>query len=818
MPASLPEQSEASAGAAGWVGWIRRFERLGRQLARHKLAVAAVVGCLVMMLSLGMGLVLFQGQEAIKDAIPRLSQVLERLDAGDDLMATELAQRLRYKPGISEEEITGVAYALGIARARLADRDFGDDQRRGYLVAARFLETVRQRGWPEGREAEGVWHLGKSLFAANKLHLAQPVLERALALWPARATELHQMLAQTCFAATPPALEEAIGHLDDYLRDDGLDELDRQLALIAQAEALFLLDQRQRCLAKLEEVPADSPAIAKVELLRARLLMEEARTLARDPIALQDPASAARLVVLYDSAIARLAAAQERDTLRTQVAEKAMFLLAVCLREKNDPRAALEQFARTVKLHYESPEGLAASFAQAELLSQLGRDEESVNAYRASLERIDPAEGLQNPWLTAPVLSEQLRGVEAKLVEAEQFELAIRLLDRADRVLSPEETTRLRAECYSRWGKALLANRAASAIPGQELQEQGRQRMRQAGAAYLELAHLKRTTREYPEELWNSAEALLAGSDFETASRVLDDYLSTEMRGHRPAALVAQGRALLAQERVDEALKVFAECIERHPRDAANFTARVLAAGALAARDELGEAEQLLLENLEGEYLTPQSPEWRKSLFLLGKLLIRGERYEDAVARLQEAVERYPDDPQAVESHYLLGEALRHLANRSKQDTTAEVAESTRLARAKQAEQYLLRALPHYEAAQSTMDAQRQDRELTPDQELLLRNVHFARGEILFDLGRYAESIDAYSTAVNRSPHTPEVLEAYVQIAECYRRLNQTSEARATIEQAKVVLKRLGNSAPFKETTNYTSEGWVQRLEWLSRL
>jgi tetratricopeptide (TPR) repeat protein len=82
----------------------------------------------------------------------------------------------------------------------------------------------------------------------------------------------------------------------------------------------------------------------------------------------------------------------------------------------------------------------------------------------------------------------------------------------------------------------------------------------------------------------------------------------------------------------------------------------------------------------------------------------------------------------------------------------------------------------------------------------------------------YAEAVDAYSTAVNRHPHSPEVLEAYVQIAECYRRLNQPSEARATIEQAKVVLKRLGTNAPYKETTNYTSEGWIQRLEWLSRL
>lgn len=816
-PRTQPDATKAPGGSARPRLDIGRHVAIAmQQLSRYKLVVAFGGVGLVLLLSVALGLVLLQGKAVVEDAIPKLSLVFERLDAGDDIMATELAQRLRHKYGVTSEEVTGVAYALGVSRARLADRDIGDDQRRGYLVAARYLATVRQRGWPEGREAEGLWTLGRALFASRKWSEARGVLEEVLPLVPAEATAIHHMLARIWLAGDPPQWDRALEHLEQYLADDGLSTLDRQTGEIERTEALFLLGDYPRAKTALEAIPEDSPLTAAVHFWRARLLLEEARALARDPLQLQDPRETARLGSLYDQALEQLRAAQDRDTLQTQLSSRAMYLLAVVQRESGNRQAALEQFGRTVKLHYESPEGLAASLAEAALLFEFDRDKEGVDVYRGALERLDPEVRYHNPWLTADELAGQLRAGNQHLVEQGEFELADQLLEAARAALSPTEIAATRAETYELWAERLTAQ-AAEQGDDPEIKAQAADRFRQAGLARLKLADLERTSREYPELLWQSSESLLAGKDFAQAARVLEEYLATEYRGHRPAALVSLGRAYLALERVDEALKVLEECIERHPRDAANFMARVLAAEARQDRGETDVAEQLLLENLEGDYLSPASPEWRSSLFLLGRLLFQGERYAESAKRLEEAVARYPDDPRSLESHYLIAESYRHLAQ-PPETLDQEVAESTRLAQAKQAEQYLLRALPHYLQAQEAMDARREKLELSSRESALLRNIHFARGEVLFDLRRYAEAIDAFSTAVNRQPNSPEVLEAFVQIAECYRRLNRPDEARATIEQAKVLLRRLGEAAPFKETTNYTAEGWIQRLEWLGRL
>ena len=70
----------------------------------------------------------------------------------------------------------------------------------------------------------------------------------------------------------------------------------------------------------------------------------------------------------------------------------------------------------------------------------------------------------------------------------------------------------------------------------------------------------------------------------------------------------------------------------------------------------------------------------------------------------------------------------------------------------------------------------------------LLRNCYFARADVLYDLKRFEDAIDAYVSATNRYQNEPEALEAYVQIANCHRLLNRPDLARGTLEQAKAIL------------------------------
>ena len=73
----------------------------------------------------------------------------------------------------------------------------------------------------------------------------------------------------------------------------------------------------------------------------------------------------------------------------------------------------------------------------------------------------------------------------------------------------------------------------------------------------------------------------------------------------------------------------------------------------------------------------------------------------------------------------------------------------------------------------------------------------------------YDDAIQAYSAATNRYQHDPESLEAYVQIASCHRRMGRVSEARGTLEQARVVLQRIRPDADFARTTRLARQDWV---------
>ena len=100
--------------------------------------------------------------------------------------------------------------------------------------------------------------------------------------------------------------------------------------------------------------------------------------------------------------------------------------------------------------------------------------------------------------------------------------------------------------------------------------------------------------------------------------------------------------------------------------------------------------------------------------------------------------------------------------------------------------------------------------ELDPLDKAILRNSCFAVGNVLSAQGDYEAALKAYSTAVIRYQNCPEVLEAYVQIADAYRNLNKPQEAKDALEQARFALARMKPDAAFETTTNYTRKEWAQ--------
>jgi TolA-binding protein len=374
------------------------------------------------------------------------------------------------------------------------------------------------------------------------------------------------------------------------------------------------------------------------------------------------------------------------------------------------------------------------------------------------------------------------------------------------------------ARIYRTWGDNLLEQ--AEHLPpdkAEGLRKLARTQLRQAGDTYTLVAREMYTSRQYPEQLWNSASAYFAGHDFRNAIALLRMYMRNEARLRNAQALVDLGESQLSLGDTKLALESFDACIVQHPRDAAIYRARLLASRAATSMGELAKAEAYLQDNLNGEQLTPAAKEWRDSLFDLAELLHNTSRDREAIPRLEEALQRYPDAPRAVDARYLLADSSRRRAIELQAGLAKEISSAVRGQQAAESRRLLERALENYRILQDNLS--RGDAEDMTAQEIaILRNSRFAVGATYVELERFPQALRAYQSAANHYAASPEVLDAYLQIANIYRRLDRPAEARTALEQAKLALRRIPPETRFEQTTNYNRKQWDDLLTRLSSI
>jgi tetratricopeptide (TPR) repeat protein len=295
----------------------------------------------------------------------------------------------------------------------------------------------------------------------------------------------------------------------------------------------------------------------------------------------------------------------------------------------------------------------------------------------------------------------------------------------------------------------------------------------------------------------------------------LELYLKHEARRRRPAALAGLGQALLGQAQYQRGLLVLRECADLYPRDPAVFQARLLGASAYAELGEYPPARELLLANLEGDDLTPASHEWRDSLFALGKVAYLAGELPEAVLRLEEAIERYPDAAQTLDARYLVAQAYAQQAESLSAPAGDAASEAQRLERAQQAKALRESALAAFDRALVAASSSERSGGLAS---LVERNCRLKRASMLYHLGRYDAALEAWSTTANLYQASPVALEALVRMADCYRRLQRLAERRATLQRARLVLERLPEDAPFAEVTNFSRLQWAGLLDQMASL
>ena len=343
-------------------------------------------------------------------------------------------------------------------------------------------------------------------------------------------------------------------------------------------------------------------------VLRGQILYEEGRSLIGKTAATVQERRAARRK--FEAAIEALRLAQSRDTVSNVATRQAMYLTGLCLRELGDRSGALGQLARTAKLFADYPEGLVASLQEGELARESKRDADALAAYRRAGGRHRSGAFLQPVDFAGPVAVAVLAAyrvpgraefpdgpaIGASALSAAAANAGLGVGGRSAHALGANAAGRGRAHA-ARQGRL-------APPPGACAMAAGGRRLPAAGATGGRRPSISRAAVAERQRLPARPGLPQRGAD------------SAKVREERDAAaasqaLLALGQALLAMDDSDKALAAFEECVLDHPRDAAAYRGRLLAAGVRAEKGQFQQAEALLQENLSGEHLTPDSKESR---------------------------------------------------------------------------------------------------------------------------------------------------------------------------------------------------------------
>ena len=769
----------------------------------------------------------------------QLAQAFAKFDAGDAKEARRLAADLLSNPNARFDDQGGAYFILGALTVAEADQQISAEKRRLlFLVAARYLDEARIRGVPQTRDRQALWLHCRALHDGGRYARSVPVLREALAADSNPDPRLHALLADSYLRLAPPRLAEALAHNRQYLAAAGaqLSRLDQDAAQLIAGQILLAQKDYAAAAETADRIQGASELKPAAIVLRGRAQLALLKPPAGDPAKRQALVDELRLL-------------SAREGLPPAVLAGAQLLLGLLYEQQGDDRAAQAQLDRTRRAFFGQPEALAATVILADLVRR-ENPEQAVALYQRAIGQAGVAESYDNVWLPAEELQKRLEQAIDDLADrghlAEARELAGALVP-----LFPEPTALLRQAAIDRALARHLEARARTenSLAQETTLAEARQHWRAAGVLTRKLADQRITTRFYLEDLTRAAEDLRRGQGFEQAAAVYADLLRQDPREGEPEALVGSGESLLALGRIDESLAALVHCLQIYPRHPMAYQARILASQAHQEKGELAPAKELLIDNLYRFSLAPQSAEWRDSLFALGSLLYRqgveleaksrqagvdrpdpaGRKdglalleqshaaFDEALRTLSEAVQRYPTLPQAAVARYRMAEAHRQSAKWPRKRLPTVTIETSRAALVRQMHEQLQLAVTDYSTLITQLSEQ-PDATRSPIEGAILRNCYFGRADALFDQGNYEEAIQAYSAATNRYQHDPESLEAYVQIASCYRRLGRAGEARGTLEQARIVLARIRADADFLRTTRLTRQDWTQLLDWLRTL
>jgi tetratricopeptide (TPR) repeat protein len=635
-------------------------------------------------------------------------------------------------------------------------------------------------------------------------------------------------------------LGAAEASLDEYLKDSKLSDSERAWALGEKSHML-----------------ADAG-----KFIEARALLGEALRLNPDPMAqgqlhywlgysqwkLGDTSEAERL----------LRVARDLMKVRHPTDADAAFTLGKIRQEKGDYKEASSFYESVLVSHPDSPVAILAKLGRGLCRISLNQDNAGLNDLQTLVSEVSNKPAHKRKW--AEIVA-GLRDAAATLAMRDNFAGALEAMGYEQQLMpnpAGEFFARL-AKVYERRAEQVDGSVADAPNPDERFRRetQVREFRTKAGDAYIAYAKSLGGTDDkgYGDAIWKAVELYDRCGSLPLSIAALELFIAERPDDAlAPEALLRLGRAYQAAGNFDKAIAALQRNQFRYPNSLAASKSGVPLAQAYMAKgpESYGKAEKTLKAVIENNHLiTPDAEEFRQALFELGQLYYRSERFEEAGAKFEEIVERYPDDKRITQLVFLMGDSYRKSALLLRdaiaaKDREKQAADDAHLAAAKTGGKGAAATQPSQDgddlraASARAADERSAGEQAVKDRlnkagelyarvidrfkqaapkadgdKLYLKLAHFYRADCLYDLGDYRGAIKFYDAAALRYQDDPSVLAAYVQIINSWMKLGRPDEARTANERAKWLLRKMPAGA-FQEVggLEMNKQYWEQWLKW----
>jgi tetratricopeptide (TPR) repeat protein len=635
----------------------------------------------------------------------------------------------------------------------------------------------------------------------------------------------------------PDAPAEDVGRaaalLDQMLRDELASPEARAWALLKHAELTLAAGNAERAI---DELLRESPALmAQTPRTRGRLLA----LLGRAYFDAGDEQAAERQLRLADETL------DDGDPARADL-RLALGRIAESGGSLGDAR---EHYGAVVEDFPESPRVGEAKFGLARIDGGLGDDQQAVVQFSeivgalkaAKVEAQGDGRGAAREHEPKPMRGVGIAGVSRALMSlhadrsgASQEKAALVYAQMAETLYSEQEVP---AEILLALAKTHLkladsglkaaweANPSMRSIA--EMPEGTRIEAKSnllSAAGYFR-RHAKAVQGSNPQastdSLWAAADCADRGGDLDEAIKAFREYAESaaEDDPRKPEAKFRLAQAFQARKDFTAAEGLYEELkAKRKGAGAAGpWGDRSLVPLAMCylrdADDENdASAEKLLLEVMSGQTVTPRAEEFRDALGALARLYYHQGRHEEAISRLTEAIERYPEDKQARGWTFMLADSYRLSAAELNKALSESIPQARRAELENDRIKRLDMADANFERVRAALEGVPAERQ-TALEKVWLRNAYLYLGDVAFDRGDDELAVRRYDAARQAYPTDPASMIAMMQIVSSYARRGEWAKAATANERAKEQLAKLPKDAFDAPDLPMSRQHWERWLE-----